>query len=382
MSVSAATRRNLRPSRWSCGNWLPRRPKPRPAMRYGRRGKSRVLQQGRQRLQNSASHRRRSQRRVATFATWRIKPAAICPKRVRYIKLGKRGSWEKECLEKNIIRFGFGTERPKRFRLCQARQWDKLRRLFIEGGRDNGTATHFTNQLRLFFQDRGCTLWITFVGECLYWGSVAPGPPKRHADGHGVYRVIAGRWRGADLKGEQLTKDRLSGALTQLAAYRGTSCDVNGPVKDYVIRRINGEKTPEVERALAALEKMRVSVLELMKLLGPRDFETLVDLVFSTSGWRRLGVVGKIQKTLDLDLILPSTGDRALVQVKSKTTSAELAQYVGKLEEYGPFDRMFYVFHSGEAKTDDPRVTVIGPEKLAELVLDEGLTNWLIRKVA
>jgi hypothetical protein len=53
-----------------------------------------------------------------------------------------------------------------------------------------------------------------------------------------------------------------------------------------------------------------------MKLLGPRDFETLVDLVFSTSGWRRQGVVGKTQKTLDLDLILPSTGERAFVQVK------------------------------------------------------------------
>jgi hypothetical protein len=28
------------------------------------------------------------------------------------------------------------------------------------------------------------------------------------------------------------------------------------------------------------------------------------------------------------------------------------------------------------------RVTTIGPEKLAELVLDAGLVNWLIRKVS
>ena len=32
---------------------------------------------------------------------------------------------------------------------------------------------------------------------------------------------------------------------------------------------------------------MTQSVRELMKLLEPRDFELLVDLVFSTSGWRR-----------------------------------------------------------------------------------------------
>jgi hypothetical protein len=31
-------------------------------------------------------------------------------------------------------------------------------------------ATRFTNETRLFFEDDGTTLWITFVGERLYWG--------------------------------------------------------------------------------------------------------------------------------------------------------------------------------------------------------------------
>jgi hypothetical protein len=143
-------------------------------------------------------------------------------------------------------------------------------------------------------------------------------------------------------------------------------CDV----ADYVIRRINGHKTPEVERAVIALRNATQSVREMMKLLGPRDFETLVDLVFSTSGWRRHRIVAKTQKTLDLDLVLPSTGERAFVQVKSKTTSAELGEYVGRLEDHGPYERMFYVLHSGEADTDDDRVSIIGPGKLAELVVD------------
>ena len=43
---------------------------------------------------------------------------------------------------------------------------------------------------------------------------------------------------------------------------------------------------------------------------------------------------------------------------------------------------MFYVFHSGEAVTDDRRVTVIGPEQLADLVMEAGLVGWLIRKVS
>jgi hypothetical protein len=311
-----------------------------------------------------------------------MQPAAICPTRVRYIKLGEGGSWEEECLKNSNIRIGFGSGRPKRFRLCRDRRWNKLAQDFIARGRGKGATTRSANELRLFFQDRGRTLWITFVRQCLYWGRVEPGLPKRHGDGRSVYRAIAGGWRSTDLKKEQLTIDRLSGALTKLTAYRGTSCNLDLEVTKYVIRRINGQKTRQVERALEALEKMRVSVLELIRLLVPRDFEILVDLVFSTSGWRRLGSVGGPQKTLDLDLVLPSTGERAFVQVKSDTKSSQLDEYVAKLDEHGPFDRMFYVFHSGKAKTDDERVTVIGPEKLAELVLDAGLTNWLIRKVA
>jgi hypothetical protein len=149
-----------------------------------------------------------------------------------------------------------------------------------------------------------------------------------------VWRPVAGGWRFNDVNGESLTKDRLSGALTKLAAYRGTSCDVD--VTEYVIRRINGHKTPDIEPALAAVKEIKAAALGLLKLLGPKDFELLVDLVFTTSGWRRVGVVGKTQKTVDLDLLLPSTGERAFVQVKSKTTVAELAEYVATIEDGPP----------------------------------------------
>lgn len=305
---------------------------------------------------------------------------AIPPNQVRYIKLGEGGSWERECLKRGIVRFGFGSAREDRFSLCRAGKWDDLTKSFIDEGKTKGTATRFTNETRLFFEDDGTTLWITFVGEQLCWGLLTSDPPERHTDGNGVWRSVAGGWRTTDLRGEPLTKERLSGALTKLAAYRGTTCGVD--VSDYVVRRINGLKSEKVEHALATLKQMQLGALELMRDLGDRDFEILVDLVFTTSGWQRQGTVGKTQKTLDLDLLLPSTGDRAVVQVKASTTSAELAQYVDKLDDLGPYDRMFYVYHSGEAGTDDERVTVIGPHKLAEMVVDAGLINWLIRKVS
>ena len=80
--------------------------------------------------------------------------------------------------------------------------------------------------------------------------------------------------------------------------------------------------------------------------------------------------------------MLPSTGERAFVQVKSRTTSHELAEYVTALDQAGPFDRMFFVYHTGAISTDDDRIVVIGADKLSEMVVEAGLTSWLIRKVS
>lgn len=304
----------------------------------------------------------------------------ISPRRVRYIKLGAGGEDEPECMRDGIIRLGFGTAKPARFDLCLKRQWRELKRSFLAEGKTPGTATNFTKQIRLFFDDDGTTLWLTFMDEQLCWGFLTAKLPAPHVDGAGVWRTVAGGWKTKDANGDSLTKYRLAGSLIMLTAYQGTSCDVG--VADYAIRRINGQKSPEVERAIAALAEMKLAVLGMIRLLGAKDFEVLVELVFSTSGWRRQGIVGKSQPTLDLDLVLPSTGERAFVQVKSKTDSAELAVYVEKFKALPVFNRMFFAYHSGEAKTNAERVTVIGPEELAGMTMEAGLANWLLDKVS
>lgn len=307
--------------------------------------------------------------------------SAIQPNLVRYIKLGDGGRWERECIKEGIIRFGFGTNEDEKFSVCLRGEWDELTRLFLAEGKNQGTATRFTNETQIFFKDNGSTLWITFKGEDLWWGFLNSDAPVAHADGLGVWRRVQNGWKNTDINGEPLTKSRLSGALTKLAAYRGTSCSVD--VEEYLIRRINGQKVQQVERALTARKEMIDAAAGLMRLLVPKDFELLVDLVFTSSGWRRTNVVGKTQKFLDLDLVLPSTGERACVQVKSKTSSKELASYIEQLDDFTSHSRMFFVFHTG--KIDEPgdeRVSIIGPQKLAELVVEAGLVGWLIEKTS
>jgi len=305
---------------------------------------------------------------------------AIQPRLVRYIKLGSAGHWERECIEKGIIRFGFGTSDPSKFSVCVERKWDKLIEMFITEGSNQSTATRHTNEARMFFEDDGSTLWVTFKGEDLYWGFLTNGTPKVHEDGHGVWREVQNGWKNTDINDEKLTKRNLSGALTKLAAYRGTSCGVS--VEEYLIRRINGRKPKQVERALVAREEMIDAAIGLMQLLGEKDFELLVDLVFTTSGWRRTGVVGKTQKFIDLDLVLPSTGERACVQVKSKTDSKELDSYIAQLSDY-PYTRMFFVYHTGNVgERKESEVSIIGPQALAGLVVNAGLVDWLIEKTS
>ncbi len=119
-----------------------------------------------------------------------------------------------------------------------------------------------------------------------------------------------------------------------------------------------------------------------MKLLTWRDFELLVELIFSQSGWRRTSETGGSQETVDIELELPSTGERAFVQVKSRTNQAQLQDYMDRLTGR-PESKMFYVYHTAKTalSATDGTVVLVGPERLAEMVLTSGLFDWLLKKV-
>jgi hypothetical protein len=78
-----------------------------------------------------------------------------------------------------------------------------------------------------------------------------------------------------------------------------------------------------------------------------------------------------------------SSGERAFVQVKSQATAASL-DYVARLAQAEAYDRMFFVWHTGDiAEEDGPAgVILLGPQKLSHMVLDAGLSSWLREKVS
>jgi hypothetical protein len=301
----------------------------------------------------------------------------LTPAKALYIKLGRSGSWEKECLEKGILRFGY-RETP--FDAALSGDWNTVHKFWLDVRKDSGTATRDVNQIRYYFESGEDTLWITFHDGKLWWCFAKTGI-KKHQDGKGSYRETLDGWHDTDINGGKLSTEKLSGNLLKVQSFQGTICDVKE--FEYLNRKLNGLLLPEVDDAVKAENQMVQKIIPLMRLLTWQDFELLVDLIFSNSGWRRVGQVGKTQKTVDIELILPTTGERAFVQIKSSAGKSDLIDYLARLQNSTTYDRMFFVWHSGDVgETDADSVALIGPDRLARMVFDAGLTAWLREKVS
>lgn len=303
--------------------------------------------------------------------------SSVTASHLYYIKLGRGGDWEAESLRDGILRFGY-REAPHD--LCARGDWKNFWEAMKTIRGDAGAATRDVNQIRAYYEADEQSIFITFVGGLLYW--CRPTGPVELLDDRSHRRQTTEGWRNTSINGTLLSADRLSGRLLKVQMFRGTICDVRAG--DYLLRKLSDELSPEVATAEEAERTLMTAIVGLMRLLTWQDFELLVDLVFSTSGWRRVSQVGRTQKTVDLELILPSTAERAFVQVKSQATSAALNDYVTRLAEAEAYDRMFFVWHTGDiAEECGPEgVILLGPQRLSRMVLDAGLSSWLREKVS
>lgn len=243
------------------------------------------------------------------------------------------------------------------------------------------TAANDTRQIRTFFEASEHDIFITFSRGFLWWCRPSGVPVVVPEDGDARLRQTVDGWHNTSVGGEPLVLSRLSGKLTKTQMYRGTICEVEE--QSYLLRRINDQQAPEVAAAEAAERVLLDHILSMVRMLLPEDFELLVELIFSSSGWQRQARTGGNQKTIDLDLLLPSTRERAFVQVKSNTSPAEFSDYAEEFSATDAFARMFYVWHSGSIGAAAPAgVTLWGPDAIASKVLDAGLLAWLKDRVS
>lgn len=308
-------------------------------------------------------------------------------KKIRYVKLGDGGKWWPECRDKKILRLGFNSGSPEVFDLATKCDWSSIKKYW--SNQHVGTPTQHTNQMREFFEDVGDTLWITFEGGCLYYAFTNGDQIIKESSTNDSqltsYRSLTVEgWRNTDSQGNELRREGLSGRLTKTAAYRQTICALQKDVEAYLRNRLNCVVSQDLLNALSMISNLEKSIQPLIKLLTPSDFELLVELIFSNSGWRKTTTTGGNQKTTDLDLYNPITNKQIWVQVKSTTDPAKFNEYFEKhFSERASYETMYYVFHSGgvgEIPSEENQIVVWDIQSIAKQVVANGLVDWLVNK--
>jgi len=298
-----------------------------------------------------------------------------------YIKLGQGGAWEADCIEMGRLRIGWLDTALEDIR---ERRWDVIEKQLRtqHQARPRGTATADLNALRRITESSPDDVWVTFHKTKLWWTRLASSPFEE--DEQSKFRRTGQPWSDRDVNGKLLVSNDLPGQLAQIQGFRGTLCRVNSP--DVLHRVLNGIRSP----AAITIGEQRASLSrhigEAVKHLHWKDFETLVDLVFRATGWERISVLGQHAKAYDLELREPITGDRYVVQVKSR---ADLDDVLKTASAFSPDDYrlVFFVIHSPSGNLAGAReipehVQLVPPERLGELVVDRGLVKWVEDKVS
>lgn len=302
--------------------------------------------------------------------------------KVLFIKLGEGGKFEKDCIEESqTLRLGYGEVDHN---WCLNKQWEKVRDFYVnERNTDIGAAQRHANQIQQFYEEDEKTLWITFYANKLWWCFSKPEitqlPDKTKT------RPLINRWSDQDVNKNVLLTGNISGGLLKTQGFRGTICSVEEA--KYALAKINNEQEKEVVEVENAFSELKSKLTALIKKLQPKDFEILVDLIFRQAGWQRVGDIGKNQKTLDLELFAPVTGEKAIVQIKAQS---DLKQFLEYEEKFVPmkndYNKFFYVVHSAkpnlEKHRNETETKLYLVDKVAELTISAGLVVWVIRKTS
>ena len=298
-----------------------------------------------------------------------------------YIKLGRSGCWEADSIENSRLRLGWSHQSIEDI---NDGRWDIIaNQLRLEhDGKPPQVATNDLNRLRDIATSTEDDIWITFNGSKLWWTRLAPAPMQ--ADEISKFRETSQPWRDTDLNGRLLIVNDLPGKIAQLQGFRGTACRVKEP--DLLQRILEGTRSALASSIAAQRTNLTDQLRRAITELHWKDFETLVDLVFRDAGWVRISVLGQHAKAYDLELREPITGDRYVVQVKSRATLADLTDTITSFSP-DDFRKVFFVVHSPSTDlttaSDVPEwVDLVDPEHLAALALGAGLSQWIEDKVA
>ncbi|MBP7998161.1 MAG: hypothetical protein KA314_02080 [Chloroflexi bacterium] len=299
-----------------------------------------------------------------------------------YIKLGSGGKYEEAAISQSKARIGFDGLTIVEI---NGKEWQSLKSKLQSrvDYKNKGAATMDINALQTFVESTSNDIWITFHASQLWWGKL--GDPVVYEDKISRYRFLLGEWFNHDIKGNRLFITQIPGSISKVQRFQGTICSVRDV--DDLKRMINSQPSQAYTAIIQAKENLITQVQEGIRKLHWKDFEILVDLLFRNAGWRRVSVIGETMKYSDIELEEPITGDLYQVQIKSQATASEFDEYAQNFS-HGSFRKLYFVVHSPDKQLTEYQssqypddIELVLPTKLSKMVVDSGLTDWLLKKI-
>ena len=170
-----------------------------------------------------------------------------------------------------------------------------------------------------------------------------------------------------------------------MAGFKGTVCTPKA-WREICLRIIQDEKDPDAALAAAARTKYKQAIEKIVKRLSSQDFEQLIDLILTRTGWVRISTLGKALKGIDLEVENRTADEIAFVQVKSSATQKVLNDYVEQFNnQRDRYARMIFAVHLPSSQLRAPadlQVQLWTCDRVAEFVVHAGLGEWVESRLA
>lgn len=308
----------------------------------------------------------------------------IAFKNAYYIKLGEGGRWAEESIRNGIVRIGWKNISLNDINL---RNWDIIKQLIQKDYENRNKKNGYTQDfeaLKRFVDSDDEVVIITFFENKMYWCSM--GNSIVEQDNVSKFRQTKKGWCCKPISKEEkiFYSSEISGKISKTQAFQGTLCQYKPEEIDIINRLLNNIPNPSVEEIMEKKTEICELITRILTDLHWKDCEILTDLIFQQSGWHRISMSGGSLEYMDLEYIEPINNERYIVQVKSGAKLIDFLNYRSKFVHKG-YRKLFFVSFNPSIElirhiSDKDNVELLCGTKLASLIFNLGLTDWVLKK--
>lgn len=301
-----------------------------------------------------------------------------------YIKLGESNGWAEESISEGVVRIGWRIiNLDEILKSNWPEIWNEIKQDYINRGKKTGWTNDY-NALERFANATVNDVFITFFEQKMYWCQVDDSLIEQ--DNKSKYRKTQNGWSCVPLNDPHRVfySNEISGKISKTQAFQGTLCMYKPEEVAIINRLINGIPNENV----AHIQEKKKEICELIRTvltdLHWKDCEILTDLLFQQSGWHRVSMDGGSMEFMDFEYVEPINNDRYMVQVKSGAKKRDFLKYQNEFTNKN-YRKLFFVSFNPnddlrDFKPEQSNIENLCGTKLASLIFDLGLVEWVLKK--